>query len=173
MTRLSITLLGTPRAEVDGQTVSVDTRKAIALLAYLAVTAQTHGRDALCALLWPEYDQENARASLRRTVSALKKGLGPIGDRLLVERDQVGMPVHDDIALDVERLTHAVSQIDQHGHAATEVCPACAQPLFEAAEVYRGDFMAGSRCATVPSSRTGSATRPSLSNACWAECSSA
>jgi len=65
--RLSIALLGSPSVEVDGAPLEVDTRKAIALLAYLAVTGQAHGRDTLATLLWPEYDQEKARASLRRT----------------------------------------------------------------------------------------------------------
>jgi DNA-binding SARP family transcriptional activator len=141
--RLSIALLGAPRVNVDGRPLSVDTRKAIALLAYLAVSAQPHSRDGLCALLWPDYDQESARASLRRTLSALKKGLGPLGERLLVGRDQVSLPSHVDIALDVERFTRAVRQTEQHGHAPSEVCPACVGPLLEAAEVYRGDFMAG------------------------------
>ncbi len=35
---LRISLLGAPRIEVDGRPLSVDTRKATAMLAYLAVT---------------------------------------------------------------------------------------------------------------------------------------
>jgi DNA-binding SARP family transcriptional activator len=141
--RLSIALLGAPSAEVDGRPISVDTRKAIALLAYLAVTTQAHSRDSLCALLWPEYDQERARASLRRTLSALRKGLGPLDDRLLVSRDQVGLLSSADIALDVERFTSLIGQTESHAHASTEVCLDCLRPLAAAAELHRGDFMAG------------------------------
>ena len=39
MSRLTIALLGPPRVERDGQAIQVDTRKAIALLAYLIVRA--------------------------------------------------------------------------------------------------------------------------------------
>ena len=75
MARLSLFLLGSPRIERDGTLINVDTRKAIALLAYLAVTHQRQSRDALTALLWPDYDQTNARSALRRTLSALNKAL--------------------------------------------------------------------------------------------------
>ena len=64
--------------EIDGRVVEPDTRKAIALIAYLAITGERHTRDTLAALLWPEYDQKRSRAALRRTLSALKSVLnGP------------------------------------------------------------------------------------------------
>jgi DNA-binding SARP family transcriptional activator len=63
-------LLGAPHIERDGMPVAVDTRKAIALLAYLALVPQRHSRDALAGLLWPDYSQSNARAALRRTLSS-------------------------------------------------------------------------------------------------------
>ncbi len=40
MSRLAIFLLGAPRIELDGQPVETDTRKASALLAFLAVTGR-------------------------------------------------------------------------------------------------------------------------------------
>jgi DNA-binding SARP family transcriptional activator len=43
---LSISLLGAPRVERDGAPIEVDTRKAIALLAYLAYTGRAHTRAA-------------------------------------------------------------------------------------------------------------------------------
>ena len=63
---LHLLLLGPPRLERNGQTLEPDTRKATALLAYLAVTDRFHTRDALAALLWPEMDDSHARAALRR-----------------------------------------------------------------------------------------------------------
>ena len=76
MSNLHLYLFGTPRVEIDGITVDVGRRKASALLAYLALTNQPHNRDALAALLWPEYDQAGARTALRQALKALKAALG-------------------------------------------------------------------------------------------------
>ena len=69
---LNLLLLGSPRLERDGRSLEPDTRKATALLAYLAITGRFHTRDTLAALLWPEMDDSHARAALRRTLSSLK-----------------------------------------------------------------------------------------------------
>lgn len=62
MSRLSIALFGPPRITVADRPLTVDTKKAIAMLAYLATSDQLVSRDALAALFWPDYDQERARA---------------------------------------------------------------------------------------------------------------
>src|SRR5262249_4084065 len=74
MPPLAVYLLGAPRIEADGQPIEVDTRKATALVAYLAMDGQPRSRDALAELLWP--DAESGRAALRRTLSVLGKALG-------------------------------------------------------------------------------------------------
>src|SRR5919204_3228918 len=101
MAELWIALLGPPRVDRDGAPIEVDTRKAIALLAYLAVEPERHGRDAVAGLLWPEYDTEHARGALRRTLSALNKALG--GRWLVADRLRVGLD-GEGIELDVERF---------------------------------------------------------------------
>ena len=78
MAHLELLLLGAPRVVLDGVPVTFDTRKAIALLAYLAVTGQPQQRDALAALLWPEADQPHARGALRRTLSVLHAALSEV-----------------------------------------------------------------------------------------------
>jgi DNA-binding SARP family transcriptional activator/predicted ATPase len=143
--KLSVELLGAPRVTVDGQPISVDTRKAIALIAHLATTNQPTSRDVLAALFWPEYDQERARASLRRTLSALRKGLGPFGDWLLTEHDDVGLghAREADVQVDVRRFTALLAAIETHGHGSEDACEACLEPLSEAAALHKGDFLAG------------------------------
>ena len=59
---LSIALIGSPVIEREGRPLAVDTRKATALLAYLAVEGGTHNRDSLASLLWPDYAPDRARA---------------------------------------------------------------------------------------------------------------
>ena len=76
---LRVDLLGTPRIEVDGEPLRVDTRKAVALLAYLAVTGGPQARELLVDLLWPDTDPDRGRAALRRTLSALRSALGGLG----------------------------------------------------------------------------------------------
>jgi DNA-binding SARP family transcriptional activator len=76
MSRLNILLLGPPRFERDGQPLDIDTRKSIALLAYLALTGEAHRREALVTLLWPEAEPRQGRAILRRNLSVLNKTLG-------------------------------------------------------------------------------------------------
>jgi DNA-binding SARP family transcriptional activator len=52
--------------------------KRLALLTYLAAArpAGFHSRDTLLNLLWPEFDQEHARAALRQAVYVLRRALG-------------------------------------------------------------------------------------------------
>jgi DNA-binding SARP family transcriptional activator len=128
LARLIVSLLGAPRVEVDGRAVEVDTRKAIALLAYLALTHEGHRRDALATLLWPDYDQERARAALRRTLSALKAGLGE--GWLEVSRESIGLGRSADLWLDVEEFNRLIAE----NHP---------EHLEEAAALYRGDFLEG------------------------------
>ena len=89
MSRLALYLLGPPRIERDGVSIKLDRRKAIALLAYLAVTGESHRRDSLVNLLWPEYDGTRGRAALRRTLYALNKALA--GAWLDVDREEMGL----------------------------------------------------------------------------------
>ena len=136
----TISLLGAPRIERDGAPVEVDTRKAIALAAYLAVTRRSHTRDALAGLLWPEYNQGRARAALRRTLSSL--GNARQEGWLLIDRESVDL-AHDDIEVDVVLFEDLLAECKLHGHPESEVCPACLPPLTETVELYRDDFMAG------------------------------
>ncbi len=73
MAHLTLYLLGSPRIERDGEPLTFDTRKNMALIAYLAMTGQSHRRQALTTLLWPNLEPNRARAGLRRNLSLLKK----------------------------------------------------------------------------------------------------
>lgn len=76
MSQLALFLLGSPCLELDGDTLEIGRRKAVALVAYLAVTGRGHTWDALATLLWPVFDQTRARAALRRTPSTLNRAIG-------------------------------------------------------------------------------------------------
>src|SRR5262247_578968 len=78
MARLTLTLLGEFRARLgsDAPPLSLPTRKAQALLAYLAMPAGVaHPRDKLASLLWGSTVETTARLSLRQTLYAIRKSL--------------------------------------------------------------------------------------------------
>ena len=137
---LSIALLGPPVIEVDGRPLDVDTRKATALLAYLAVIGRPVRRDTAAALLWPETDPERARAALRRTLSTLRTGLG--GRWLEADRDLLSLEP-DGVVFDVAELRRLSAECATHGHGAAETCGRCVDPLRAAVALDRGPFLAG------------------------------
>ena len=141
MSQLTLHLLGAPGIARDGAPVAVDTRKATALLAYLAVTGRSHARETLAALLWPEYDDEHARAALRRTLSTLRAALGET--RLAIDREMVGLFPGAGLWVDVAEFHERLAVCRTHGHPAADVCHACLAPLAEATALYRDDFLAG------------------------------
>ena len=136
--------LGPPILERDGQRVNVDTRKAIALLAYLAVAQRPVSRAALAVLLWPDYDQKRAAANLRRTLWSLHAALGE--GALELSADLVALAGGDrspHIQIDVLEYQRLLAQTNSHGHGAAEVCEQCLAPLSAAASLVRGDFLEG------------------------------
>ena len=54
MPYLSLTLLGSPQVQLNGMPVEIAAQKALALLAYLAITGVSHRRDFLATLFWPD-----------------------------------------------------------------------------------------------------------------------
>jgi len=96
---LHVALFGSPRIERDGVEVRFDTRKAVALVALLALAGRDYSRDSLAAMLWPDLDRSRARAALRRTLSVT----AAIGPALVLEADRVGLDA-DAIDCDVHRF---------------------------------------------------------------------
>src|SRR5918994_1845476 len=126
---LNITLLGAPRVQRDGETVSFDTRKAMALLAHLALAERPRSREALCSLLWPAHDIDRARGALRRTLSTLRKGIGE--QWIDTAGDSVVLQWGPGLELDVERFRALAAD------GASE------DRLGEAVALFSGDFLEG------------------------------
>ena len=73
---MQLTLLGAPRVSLSERALSFPTRKALALLIYLAVESGVHTRAQLVSLLWPDSDAAHGRLSLRRALGQLRDVLG-------------------------------------------------------------------------------------------------
>lgn len=135
---LRIGLLGSPTFERDGNPVAADTRKASALLAYLAVEGPTR-RDTLAALFWPESPDSQARATLRRTLSALRSAMGAE----VISSDRQQVRITDQVSHDVAEFGALLDATSGHDHGDADVCPRCVEPLSAAVDIYRGDFLEG------------------------------
>ncbi len=109
--------------------MSVDTRKAVALLAYLALADRPHSRDALAELLWPDRDTEHARGALRRTLSTLRKAIGE--EHVEAARERVALARGPGLEIDVDRFRGLTAL----GASETE--------LEEAVALFGGDLLEG------------------------------
>jgi DNA-binding SARP family transcriptional activator len=147
---LALYLLGPPRVELDGEPVHIGRKKALALLAYLAVTpdsrsadaaAALHPRETLATLLWPGYDQRSARAHLRRALASLTNRLG--SEWFATDRETIDLSPTPELWLDVDQFRQRLAACEAHAHAERDACPDCLALLTEATELYRGDFMTG------------------------------
>lgn len=125
---LEIFLLGPPRVQRDGPSVSFDTRKATALLAHLALTSGPRSREALCELLWPGHAPDRARGALRRTLSTLRTVVG--AEWIETVGDSIGLRRGPGLTLDVERFRALAGA-------------SSAEELAAAAELCRGELLEG------------------------------
>ncbi len=143
MPRLSLRLFGPPRLELDGAPVETDRRKALALLAYLAVTGQSHSRETLAALFWPEYDQSHAFAYLRRTLWEINQMVGE--GWVLADREEVSLnpDARQAVWLDVAQFKSLLAECRKASRGNVAPCAACLTPLTEAAALYQDHLLAG------------------------------
>src|SRR5436190_8585720 len=126
---LVVTLLGPPRIDRDGERIAFDTRKAMALLAHLALADRPRSREALCGLLWPGHDPDRARGALRRTLSTLRTAIGE--NWIDAAGGSVALKRGPGLELDVERFRELSAQ------------DASLESLSEAVALRAGDFMEG------------------------------
>jgi DNA-binding SARP family transcriptional activator/predicted ATPase len=130
--RLTLTLLGGFEARpASGASLKLPTRKAQALLAYLATPpGRSHSREKLAALLWGDRSDGQARDGLRHALLVLRRALaeGPASvlriERQTVALDPAGVDV--DVADFEARVAHGTPEA-----------------LEQAADLYRGDFLFG------------------------------
>src|SRR5262249_23516622 len=78
--RLSVSLVGRLGLRFNGRPIELRTRKAAAVLSYLALSeAKQESRERLVGLLWSRSDEEKARVSVRQGGRGLRSALGETG----------------------------------------------------------------------------------------------
>jgi DNA-binding SARP family transcriptional activator/predicted ATPase len=128
MANLRLYLLGPAGIKSGEKDLEVRPRKALALLIYLAVTAERQSRDFLASLLWPNSGQSGARHSLRNRLSELILSLG----NDWIEADRESVALRAGYWLDVAEFQHYLAK------GANDP-----QSLMAAADLYRDDFLTG------------------------------
>jgi DNA-binding SARP family transcriptional activator len=116
----------------DGSLVTIGAKKSQALLAYLAIKPAQHvSREKLAGLLWSSTGPDQARQSLRQTLSTVRKELAQIapGQKMLIEEGDL-------LSLD-RSVTCDVAEVESLVGVGTE------EALKQAIELYRGDFLDG------------------------------
>lgn len=131
---LHLELFGDFRIRSDaGALLTISAKKSQAMLAYLGVKpAQLVSRDKIAALLWSSTGPEQARQSLRQTLSTLRKELAQISpkQKILIEDG-------DFLSVDSSLVSIDVVEFDAAVHAADQAS------LQRAVELYTGDFLDG------------------------------
>jgi DNA-binding SARP family transcriptional activator len=151
--KLELKLLGSPEVRLDGRALTLRTKKALALLVYLAVERGPHPREELAELLWPKSGRSKGRMALRSALADLRRGLGetenPRGARLLVERDLLSFDTTFDTEIDLE-IIHAAFEAARTSSATSRREPPqeglrreLLVQLGEAADAYRDEFLQG------------------------------
>lgn len=131
MTELHLELLGGFSVRFEGgQPCPLPTRKAQALLAYLALPAgRFHSREKLTTLLWGDTAEVQARQSFRQALSSIRRAVGDGRAMLLTQGDTIALNA-ELVLVDVAELEAALADGSSDG-------------LERAATLYKGDLLDG------------------------------
>lgn len=130
---LEVRLLGQFEVLRDGSRLSIPTRNAQSLFAYLILNAgKAHRRERLAGLLWPDSSEGNSRSNLRHELWRLRKAIETEGELYFLSDDlTIAFNSHSEYSLDVHRLESA--QLE--GSTAAD--------LIGALSTYRGELLPG------------------------------
>ena len=134
--KLALNLLGPPQLYLNDEPVTASRRKAMALLAYLAVNGNRQTRDSLSALLWPDFDQSRAFTNLRHTLWEVQQSIGEGWIR--AEREAIELNSDSEIYVDVSEFESLLAQSRAQSEATLRT------PLLsDAVKLYRNHFLTG------------------------------
>ena len=117
---LEVRLAGGWQLRVNGTELAPPaSKRARAVLAYLALHPGSHPRRRLAARFWPDVLDESARASLRVALTELRQALGPAAVHLTATREAVALE-GPDLLVDTRAFQQALD--DGEPIRALEVC---------------------------------------------------
>jgi DNA-binding SARP family transcriptional activator/tetratricopeptide (TPR) repeat protein len=123
---LEIRLAGGLQLRANGAELAPPaSKRARAVLAYLALNPGTHLRSRLAARFWPDVLDESARASLRVALTELRQALGPAADHLVTTRDTVALD-GPNLSVDARSFRLALDEGDP-----VRALQACSAPILD------------------------------------------
>jgi len=142
MGRLNIRLLGSFQVDIAATPITkFESNKVRALLAYLVIeSSQTHSREKLVALFWPEMPAKRASSNLSQALYSLRHLLQDHQENppfLLRTREAVQFNRESDYWLDIEQFNQNLVQ-DQPLVTSND---GYHETLESAIDLYRGDFL--------------------------------
>ena len=152
MPQLRLQLLGAFQTYLDDMSlVGYRSDKSRALLAYLAAESdRVHRRESLASLFWGGYNERSARRSLSSALTNLRILLAPLTSAdsqtplLTTNWHEASFTADPELAfIDVLEFDRLLTTAAAHQHRSMAHCAACIERLRQAAELYRGPFLAG------------------------------
>ncbi|RPI86011.1 MAG: hypothetical protein EHM41_09600, partial [Chloroflexi bacterium] len=130
---LEVRFLGQFEVIMDGKSLTIPTRNAQSLFAYLLLNAgKAQRREKLAGLLWPDSNEENARSNLRHELWRLRKAFAAKADAyFLIDDLTVAFNSKSDYSFDVLKLEKAPLE------------NSTADDFIEAISAYRGELLPG------------------------------
>ena len=123
---LDVELAGGLQLRVDGARIaSPASRRARAVLAFLALNPGPQPRARVAARFWPDVLDESARASLRVALTELRQALGPAAGYLVATRDTISLE-GPELRVDVREFQQALAEGD-----AARALEACGGPILD------------------------------------------
>ncbi len=149
MTRLTLSFLGPLQVLVDGEPAAgFSTAKVRALLAYLAAEAdRPHTREALAALLWPDWPDRHALNNLRQALANLRATIhdrDPQGTQpfLVISRETIQFNGASEHTLDVVTFEQELREVGEAPRTNTDEEERIVA-LVACVQLYRGPFLDG------------------------------
>lgn len=135
---LDIYTFGGVRIEADGRPVKkLASRKAEALLVFLACRPQTHARETLATMFWSDQPHQRGLANLSVVLSSVRKQIGDVFD---ANRQTIALAAPHLITLDAAEFMAALEAVPVNQE---EVGRAEALQLKRALALYHGPFLDG------------------------------
>jgi DNA-binding SARP family transcriptional activator len=114
-----------------------ETRKAVALLIYLASTSRSQPREVLADLFWDERSQKQAQSNLRVALASLRKHLG---EYLVIDRENIALNQEAPIWMDSKEMEEGLRIFRANGEVRSVQE---ADRVEQAVGLYQGEFLAG------------------------------